>query len=124
MVDLIDFEDDFGDLFEEWSWITFTTMPDDAAGRAQNGTPSAPAVLWAMPPQPVNESELIKDIGGQFVRDLQKTYTGADIQIRQDDKQSDWLSFKGITYEVYKISDRRSLGNYQKVYIKKLQGDK
>lgn len=123
MVELIDFDDDFGDLFEEWSWVTFVAQPDDAAGRAVPGTASDPVVMWAMPPQPVNESELIKDLGGEFVRDLEKTYTSADVNTRKEGDQADILTFGGITYEVYKVADRRSLGTYKKVYIRKLQGD-
>lgn len=124
MVDLIDFEDDFGDLFEEWQWIKHGPQTDNAAGQAVPGAELAPIELWAMPPQPVSESEIIKDVGGEFVRDLQKTYTSENVLTREESTQADILVFGETRFEAYKISDRRSLGTYKKIYLRKLQGDR
>jgi len=124
MTDLIDFEEDFGDLFEEWQWIRHSPQVDNAAGQAVPGEELPPLVLWCMPPQPVSESEIVKDLGGEFVRDLQKTYTSANVLTREETTQADVMVFGGVRFEAYKLSDRRSLGTYKKIYLRKIQGDR
>lgn len=119
-----DFESEFDEFLEEWQLITHEPQLDNEAGQAMPGKPKAPRVVFATAPQPVNEKEIVKDFGGEFVRDLQKVYTSADVNTRKDTKQADVLSYCGTRYECYKVADRRSTGAYKKVYIRALQGDR
>lgn len=121
--DLINFESTFGHLMDSWDLISFTPNADSPGGSYVPGTPSAPVAIRAMPPQPMSMKDLVKDEAGEFVRDLIVTYTSETVNTRMDDIQADHLIYDGVEYEAYKMNDRRPLGNYRKVFLRKIQGD-
>lgn len=121
---LIDFEDDFADLLVDWQLITHSAGSDNSFGRHIPGSASAPVIIQATEPQPVSANDLIKDPGGEFVRDLQKTYTAAVVKTRDDDVDPDQMIYGGVTYEVFQVEDRSGIAGYRKVILRKLQGDR
>ena len=121
---LIDFANDFADLLVDWQLVTHTPDTDTPWGEHQPGTANAPVTIQAVPPQPISERELVKEESGEIVRDLLKTYTSAAVNTRTGTTSADLLTYDGVSYEVYQLDHRVELGNYRKVLIRKIQGDR
>jgi len=113
---LIDFGTDFAELLEQWTGTRAGEGADNAEGVYVPGVATALSFM-AMPPQPVNQNDLVMDEGGEFRRSIVKTYTPATLLI------NDRVTYADTLYEVHQIDVRQPLGSYQKVYLVKVQND-
>ena len=119
---LFDFNDVWGDQFIPYTLLRFMPGYDNAEGVYVPGT-STSQVIQGVPPQPLNEKELMQFPDGQKIQDIQKIYTSFPVRVRSGEINADRLQFEGGTYEVIKVETRDILGNYYKAVVRKIQGD-
>lgn len=125
---LFDFADDFSDLLVPWKRTTFLAGKETTWGESLPAEKKAASDIMAVPPQPLSSKELIKAEDGEYVRDLEKTYTSFVVNTREGERPADQLVYKDecgkcTRYEVFQLEDRTAHGNFRKVYLRKLQGD-
>lgn len=119
---LFDFNQVWGDQFINYTLIRYMPGYDNAEGQYVPGT-NTQQTIQGMPPQPLNEKELMQFADGQKIQDIQKIYTSFPVRVRTDDINADRFQFEGETYEVIKVETRDILGNYYKATVRKVQGD-
>lgn len=119
---LFDFNQVWGDQFIDYTLIRYSAGADNAEGVYVPGA-STTQTIQGMPPQPLNEKELMQFTDGQKIQDIQKIYTSFPVRVRTDEVNADRFQFEGQEYEVIKVETRDILGNYYKATVRKIQGD-
>lgn len=119
---LFDFNQVWGDQFINYTLIRYMPGYDNAEGQYVPGT-STQQTIQGMPPQPLNEKELMQFTDGQKTQDIQKIYTSFPVRVRTGEVNADRFQFEGQEYEVIKVETRDILGNYYKATVRKIQGD-
>lgn len=119
---LFDFNQVWGDQFISYTLIRYSAGSDNAEGVYVPGA-STTQIIQGMPPQPLNEKELMQFTDGQKTQDIQKIYTSFPVRVRTGEINADRFQFEGKEYEVIKVETRDILGNYYKATVRKIQGD-
>ena len=119
---LFDFNQVWGEQIINYTLIRYMPGYDNAEGQYVPGT-NTQQTIQGMPPQPLNEKELMQFTDGQKIQDIQKIYTSFPVRVRTDDINADRFQFDGQAYEVIKVETRDILGNYYKATVRKIQGD-
>ena len=119
---LFDFNQVWGDQFIAYTLVRFMPGYVNNEGVYVPGT-STTQTINGMPPQPLNEKELMQFTDGQKIQDIQKIYTSFPARVRTGDTNADRFQFEGQEYEVIKVETRDILGNYYKATVRKIQGD-
>lgn len=119
---LFDFNQVWGDKFINYTLIRYMPGYDNAEGQYVPGA-STQQTIHGMPPQPLNEKELMQFTDGQKIQDIQKIYTSFPVRVRTDEVNADRFRLEGQEYEVIKVETRDILGNYYKATVRKIQGD-
>ena len=112
----IDFANDFADLLIPWTGSRPGVGADDAEGNYVPGTP-APLSFNATPVQPLNQKELKRQEGGEFVTSWVKAYTPTELF------NNDIVTDNAVTYKVMQVEPRDRLGGHFKFYCRKVQDD-
>ena len=113
----IDFANNFADFFVEWGYEAYIAGTIGDYGQSVPGGYQPSVAFSAMPPQPVNEGDLIRDIAGEFVRSTEKTYAPLPVVMKSR------MTIAGVSYEVDQINDRPDIGGHYKIWLTKIQGD-
>ena len=78
-----------------------------------------PEDIKIIAPQPITANDTINLPDGEHVRDYVKTYTTEKVYPRENEENADVIFTKGEFYKVYQVDDRRILGNYFKIIMRK-----
>lgn len=119
---MFDFDEVWGDFFSSYTVTRFGAGAKNNEGKWVAGLPEV-ITFEGMPPQPLNEKELMKLEDGEKVGTIQKVYTSFPLRTREGAQDADRVTFEGEEHEVIKVDTRDILGNYYKAVIRKIQGD-
>lgn len=121
---LIDFENDFAELLNEYPVTRYEQGADNDEGEWVAGG-TVDTTVKATPTQPLSgeEEKLVQPEDGQYIADFRKIYCTSALQQRQNGIDPDDITIDGTVYQVYRASPRMELGGHFKAIIRKKQGD-
>lgn len=101
------------------------TLHDGTAGTSVKGvwTPgtSAGVPVRIISPQPVRANDMVNLADGEHISDYVRSWSADPLVSGRDGlKDADLIIWKGKTYKVYQVDDRRTLGDYIRIIMKRV----